>query len=73
MIAGMNGVGALTGAATIPVGGAILALAAFPGIRNHRQVDRILWLQGALMVGVIALGVLALAFPAVVPAVPGAG
>ena len=73
VIAGMNGVGALTGAATIPVGGAILALAAFPGIRNHRNVDRLLWLQGILMIGVIALGVLALAFPAVVPRVPAPG
>ena len=70
VIAGMNGVGALTGAATIPAGGAILALAAFPGIRNHRHVGRILWLQGALMTGVIALGVLALAFPEIVPSVP---
>jgi HD domain len=70
VIAGMNGIGALTGAATIPAGGAILALAAFPGVRNHRNVDRIIWLQGALMAGVIALGVLALAFPGVVPRIP---
>jgi hypothetical protein len=64
------GVGALTGAATLPVGGAILALAAFPGVREHRNVGTIIWLQLVLMAGVIGLGVLAIAFPGVVPSVP---
>jgi putative nucleotidyltransferase with HDIG domain len=70
VITGMNGVVALTGAATLPAGGAILALAAFPSVRDHRNVGWILWLQAALMIAVITLGVLALAFPAVVPSVP---
>lgn len=70
VLTGMNGVVSLTGAATLPVGGAILALAAFPGVREHRHVGRILWLQLFLMVGVVALGVLAIAFPGVVPSVP---
>jgi HD-GYP domain-containing protein (c-di-GMP phosphodiesterase class II) len=65
-----SGVGALTGAATLPAGGAILALAAFPGVREHRNVGMIIWLQVALMAGVIGLGVLAIAFPGLVPSVP---
>ncbi len=69
-LVGENGVSSLTGAGTLPVGGAILALAAFPTVREHRNVSWIIRLQGALMVGVIALGVLALTVPALVPDVP---
>jgi putative nucleotidyltransferase with HDIG domain len=69
-LVGDNGVSSLTGAATLPVGGAILALAAFPTVREHRNISWIIWLQGALMVGVIALGVFALAVPSLVPDVP---
>ncbi|MBA2460636.1 MAG: HD-GYP domain-containing protein [Actinobacteria bacterium] len=67
---GMNGVVALTGAATLPVGGAILALAAFPTVREHRNVDWIICAQVVLMVGVIALGVLAILTPSLIPSVP---
>ena len=66
----MNGVVALTGAATLPVGGVILALSALPSTRGPRAVRRLLWLQAALMVGVVALGVLALWQPRLVPSVP---
>jgi len=69
-IVGENGVSSLTGAATLPVGGAILALAAFPTVREHRNVSWIIRLQAVLMVGVIALGVLALVVPSLVPDVP---
>jgi hypothetical protein len=70
VLVGMNGVVSLTGAATLPVGGAILVLAAVPGVAVARRVGRLLWLQGALMAGVVALGVLALAVPSLVPSVP---
>ena len=66
----MNGVVALTGAATLPVGGVILALSALPSTRGPRAVRRLLWLQAALMVGVVALGLLALWQPQFVPSVP---
>ena len=56
----MNGVVSLTGAATLPVGGVILALSALPGRGAPRAVEPLLWLQAALMVGVVALGVVAL-------------
>jgi HD-GYP domain-containing protein (c-di-GMP phosphodiesterase class II) len=69
-LVGQNGVASLTGAATLPVGGAILALAAFPTVREHRNVRWIIWVQAVLMAGVVTLGVLALTFPAFVPDVP---
>src|SRR5918999_1800549 len=69
-VVGLNGVSSLTGAATLPVGGAILALAAFPTVREHRNVRWIIWAQILLLLGVVALGVLALTFPSFVPDVP---
>ena len=59
----MNGVVALTGAATLPVGGLILALSALPTTRNPQAVAPLLRLQAALMVGVVALGLIALGSP----------
>jgi len=69
-IVAMNGVVALTGAATLPVGGVILALSALPSTRSPRAVAPLLWLQAALMVGVVALGLAALWLPGLVPSVP---
>ena len=66
----MNGVVALTGAATLPVGGVILAISAWPGANRPRAVAPLLWLQAALMVGVVALGVAAMWLPSLVPSVP---
>jgi HD-GYP domain-containing protein (c-di-GMP phosphodiesterase class II) len=66
----MNGVVSLTGAATLPVGGVILALAALPSTRSPRAVRVLLVLQALLMAGVIALGLTALWVPSLVPSVP---
>jgi putative nucleotidyltransferase with HDIG domain len=66
----MNGVVSLTGAATLPVGAVILALSALPSTRSPRAVAPLLGLQAALMVGVVALGLVALWLPALVPSVP---
>jgi putative nucleotidyltransferase with HDIG domain len=66
----MNGVVALTGAATLPVGGVILALSALPATRGPRAVRPLLVLQGVLMVGVIGLGLSAIWLPQLVPSVP---
>ena len=66
----MNGVVSLTGAATLPVGGVILALSALPSSRSPRAVAPLLVLQAALMVGVVALGLVALWLPELVPSVP---
>lgn len=66
----MNGVVSLTGAATLPVGGVILALSALPSTRSPHAVSLLLWLQATLMAGVVALGLLALWVPSLVPSVP---
>jgi putative nucleotidyltransferase with HDIG domain len=66
----MNGVVSLTGAATLPVGGVILALSAMPVARSRSTVRALLYLQGVLMAGVVALGVAALWLPSLVPSVP---
>ena len=70
VVIGDNGVIALTGAATLPVGGAVLALSALPGLRRPQGIRSLLVLQVVALVGVIALGVVGMAVPSLVPAVP---
>jgi putative nucleotidyltransferase with HDIG domain len=73
VVVGMNGVIALAGGLSIPVGAALLALTALPGLRQPRRIAPLLVLQGVLVVGIVGLGTAALAFPSVVPMVPKAG
>jgi HD-GYP domain-containing protein (c-di-GMP phosphodiesterase class II) len=70
VLVGMNGVVAFTGGATLPVGGAILALSVFPLPSLLRSVRRLLVLQWTLLVLVFALGGSAIVFPSLVPSVP---
>jgi putative nucleotidyltransferase with HDIG domain len=67
---GPNGVIALTGAATLPAGGALLALSALPALRQPSGMRGLLILQGVSVAAVIGLGIVGMAFPSVVPAVP---
>ena len=73
VVVGMNGVIALAGGASLPVGSVLLALTALPGLRRPRRIAPLLVLQGVLAVGVLSLGAAALAFPSLVPMVPQAG
>ena len=73
ILMGDNGVVSLTGGATLPIGGAILALAALPQFRRPGNLRLILALQGMLLVGVFGLGAVGIAFPMLVPAVPAPG
>jgi len=73
VIVGMNGVIALAGGLSIPVGAGLLALTALPGLRQPRRIAPLLVLQAVLVAGVLALGGAALAFPSLVPMVPQAG
>jgi putative nucleotidyltransferase with HDIG domain len=73
VIVGMNGVIALAGGVSIPVGAALLALTALPGLRQPRRIAPLLILQAALVVIILGLGAAALAMPSVVPMVPQAG
>jgi putative nucleotidyltransferase with HDIG domain len=67
---GPNGVIALTGAATLPAGGAVLALSALPSLRQPTGMRGLLVLQAVSVAAVIVLGIVGMAFPSVVPAVP---
>jgi HD-GYP domain-containing protein (c-di-GMP phosphodiesterase class II) len=69
-LVGMNGVVAFSGAATLPLGGAVLALSALPTLRRPRSVRPLLWLQGVLLVAILGLGALGVLVPEFVPAVP---
>jgi putative nucleotidyltransferase with HDIG domain len=73
VVVGMNGVIALAGGASLPVGTMLLALTALPGLRRPRRIAPLLILQAVLAVGVLGLGALALAVPSLVPMVPQAG
>jgi hypothetical protein len=73
VLIGYNGVIALTGAATLPAGGAILALSALPGLRRPRSIRALLVLQILALMAVIGLGVAGMLAPSLVPSVPEPG
>jgi len=73
VLVGMNGVVAFTGGATLPVGGAILALGAISALRRPSAVRPLLWLLAAGVVLIVALGIAAIAEPGLVPSVPEPG
>jgi putative nucleotidyltransferase with HDIG domain len=73
VVVGMNGVIALAGGASLPVGAFLLALTALPGLRRPRRIAPLLILQGSLAALVLTLGALALSYPSFVPMVPQAG
>jgi HD-GYP domain-containing protein (c-di-GMP phosphodiesterase class II) len=69
-LVGDNGLVAFSGALTLPVGGAVLALSAIPELRRPSAVRPVLALQGALIVAIIALGLIGILAPSFVPGVP---
>jgi HD-GYP domain-containing protein (c-di-GMP phosphodiesterase class II) len=70
ILIGYNGIIAFTGAATLPIGGAVLALSVFPSLRRPTQLRALLVLQGVLVAGVTTLGAIGMLMPSVVPDVP---
>lgn len=70
ILVGSNGVVAFTGGATLPAGGAVLALSALPALRRPGSVRPLLALQGAALAGVLVLGGFALFLPELMPPVP---
>ena len=64
------GVVAFSGAATIPAGGALLALCTVPALRGPRAVKPLLALQAVLLLAIFGLGATAFAFPNLIPSVP---
>jgi putative nucleotidyltransferase with HDIG domain len=69
-IVGDNGLVAFSGALTLPVGGAVLALSAIPELRRPAALRPVLALQAGLLVAIIALGLGGILRPSFVPGVP---
>src|SRR2546423_8207568 len=67
---GNNGVVAITGGATLPVGALILGLSVLPLPRVLQSVRALVVLQVLLLAIVVGLGASALVWPSPVPAVP---
>ena len=65
-----NGVVAFTGAATLPVGCAILALGTLPALRRPAVIRPLIVALVVSSVAIVGLGVSALLEPALVPSVP---
>lgn len=70
VLVGPNGLVAVTGAATLPVGGAVLALSALPRFTAPRAIPRVIALQAVLALGIIGLSLVGALVPSVVPDVP---
>jgi len=73
VIVGYNGLIALSGAATLPVGAAVLGLSSMRAFRGPRAVLPLVALQTFLLLAIVAVGVAGLARPSLVPGVPQAG
>jgi len=73
VLIGDNGVIALTGGATLPVGAAVLALTALPALRRPKSVRPLIVLQIVLLASVIVLGAVGMLVPSAVPYVPQPG
>ena len=73
ILIGTNGVIAFTGAATLPIGAALLALSALPALRRPEAIKPLLAVQCVGLVAIIMLGALGMAIPKLVPSVPAAG
>jgi hypothetical protein len=68
-----NGLVGFTGAATLPIGGAVLALSALPSLRRPRSIRNLLILQAALVAAVVAIGTAGMLDPALFDDIPEPG
>jgi HD domain len=68
-----NGLVGFTGAATLPVGGAVLALSALPSLRRPRGVGRLLVLQALLLLAIAVLGTACMLRPSLLNNIPKPG
>jgi HD-GYP domain-containing protein (c-di-GMP phosphodiesterase class II) len=73
VLLGPNGLVAMAGGMALPVGGAILTLAAIPSLRGPRHLGKVSAGLGVLLGALAALGAAGLVWPEHVPAVPGYG
>jgi hypothetical protein len=70
VLVGANGVIAVTGAATLPVGGCVMALSALPRFGTARSIPRVLAVQLVVAGAIVVFSAVGIADPSVVPSVP---
>jgi HD-GYP domain-containing protein (c-di-GMP phosphodiesterase class II) len=70
VLIGNNGLIAVSGAATLPVGGCVMALSALPQFGSARAIPRVLSVQIALAVAIVAFSFVGVLDPMLVPGVP---
>ena len=70
VLLGPNGLVSLAGGASLPVGGAMLALSALPALRRPERVPALLALQVAGLLVIAALTGVVAVFPGLIPSVP---
>jgi HD-GYP domain-containing protein (c-di-GMP phosphodiesterase class II) len=70
VLIGPNGLCALSGGATLPVGAAVLVLSGLRPFSTPRSIPRVLVLQGALVAVVVVLSIVGALVPDLVPPVP---
>ena len=70
VLVGMNGVVAITGGTTLPIGAAVLALTSVRRLRTPSSIPLVIAGQAVVAAAIVALCVLGLLEPQLVPAVP---
>ena len=70
VILGPNGLIAVTGAATLPVGAAVMTLAAVPAFVGPKAISRVLALEAALGLAIVSFTLIGALAPSTVPGVP---
>lgn len=71
VLIGPNGIVQVAGGLALPVGGAILTVAALPSLRGPEHLRKVTVALVAVLLGIAAIGALAFAMPDEIPAVPG--
>ena len=72
VLVGQNGVIALTGAATLPVGAAVLALSTLAVVNERRSIPILIALVAAVVAIILTISLVGVLVPRLVPSVPGA-
>src|SRR5690348_12481515 len=70
VILGNNGLIAVTGAATLPLGGAVMLLAALPSFGSAHAIRRVLAIEAALGAAIVVFSAIGALVPSIVPGVP---
>jgi HD-GYP domain-containing protein (c-di-GMP phosphodiesterase class II) len=70
VLVGMNGLISVTGAATLPVGAAVMTLSALPAFTGRYAIPRVLVVEAVLGAAIVVLSLLGALVPSLVPGVP---